>query len=248
MRYPIRELLLSTALLCAVSAREDAQAPTQEAPAAPQKTVPNFVPVTDAMLRAPKPEDWLLYRGNYQGWGYSSLEQINKSNVKNLQLVWSRMMVPGLNEITPIVHDGVMYLGNPGDVIQAIDARTGDLFWEYRHPLPARGECPAIHGQRKRSISLYGDKVIFATWNNFVVGLDARTGRRVWQSNRGGNLFVQNSSGPIVMNGVVVAGSTCQAAVFGCYVTGHNVTDGEEVQSYELIPQARQPGDVRWGG
>src|SRR5207244_13026309 len=70
-----------------------------------------------------------------------------------LQLVWSRMMAPGLNEITPIVHDGVMYLGNPGDVIQAIDAGTGDLFWEYRHPLPAREEFPAIHGQRKRSIS-----------------------------------------------------------------------------------------------
>src|SRR5882672_7571062 len=250
MRYPIRELLLSTVLLCAISARGNAQAqaPTQEPPAAPQKTVPNFVPVTDAMLRAPKPEDWLLYRGNYQGWGYSPLEQINRANVKNLQLVWSRMMAPGMNEITPIVHDGVMYLGNPGDVIQAIDAGSGDLFWEYRHPLPPREQFPAVHGQRKRSISLYGDKVIFATWNNFIVGLDARTGRRAWQSNRGGNLFVQNSSGPIVMNGTVVAGSTCQVAGFGCYVTGHNVTDGEEVWRKELIPRAGQPGDETWGG
>ena len=87
----------------------------------------NFVPVTDAMMRAPKPEDWLLYRGNYQGWGYSSLDQVNKANVKNLQLAWSRVMEPGLNEITPIVYNGVMYLGNPGDVIQALDATTGDL-------------------------------------------------------------------------------------------------------------------------
>src|SRR5689334_3362404 len=86
-----------------------AQAPPP-APAAQERTqkeVPNFVPVTDAMLRSPKPEDWLLFRGNQQGWGYSPLEQINKENVKNLQLVWSRMMAPGLNEITPIVHDGV---------------------------------------------------------------------------------------------------------------------------------------------
>src|SRR5215475_10483061 len=250
MRYPIRELLLSAALLCAVSARGDAQAqaPTPETPTITQKTVPNFVPVSDAMLRAPKPEDWLLYRGNYQGWGYSTLEQVNKTNVKNLQLVWSRTMTPGLNEITPIVHDGVMYLGNPGDVIQAIDAATGDLFWEYTHPLPPRDQFPAIHGQRKRSISLYGDKVIFATWNNFVVGLDARTGRRAWQSNRGGNLFVQNSSGPIVMNGIVVAGSTCQVAGFGCYVTAHNVTDGEEVWRNEMIPRPGQPGYDTWGG
>src|SRR5947207_10326498 len=250
MRPPISELLLSAVLLCALSARGDAQAqaPTPEPPPPVQKTVPNFVPVTDAMLRAPKPEDWLLFRGNYQGWGYSPLEQINKGNVKNLQLVWSRMMAPGLNEITPIVHDGVMYLGNPGDIIQAIYAGTGELFWEYRHPLPAREEFPAIHGQRKRSISLYGDKVIFATWNNFIVGLDARTGRRAWQSNRGGNLFVQNSSGPIVMNGIVVAGSTCQVAGFGCYVTGHNVTDGEEVWRNEMIPRPGQPGYDTWGG
>src|SRR3989475_11890515 len=248
MRYPIRELLLSTALLCAVSARGDAQAPTPEAPAAPEKTVPNFVPVTDAMLRAPKPEDWLLYRGNYQGWGYSSLEQINKSNVKNLQLVWSRMMAPGLNEITPIVHDGVMYLGNPGDVIQAIDASTGDLYWEYRQPLPPREQFPAAHGQRKRSIALYGDKVIFATWNNFIVGLDARTGRRAWQSNRGGNLFVQNSSGPMVMNGVVVAGSTSPVDGLCFQATCRNVIHRAEGSRQEMVPPGEQPGGATLGG
>src|SRR5262249_37786069 len=66
--------------------------------------------------------------------------------------------------------------------------------------------------------------------------------------NRGGNLFVQNSSGPIVMNGVVVAGSTCQVAGFGCYVTGHNVTDGEEGWRNEMIPRPGQPGDDTWGG
>src|SRR5881227_4460674 len=178
MRYPIRHLLLSIALLCVVGARGDAQAPAQDAPP-PQKTVPNFVSVTDAMLRAPKPEDWLLYRGNYQGWGYSPLEQINKANVKNLQLVWSRMMAPGLNEITPIVYNGVMYLGNPGDVIQAIDAATGDLMWEYRHPRPPASSMRNALGQRKRSIAIYGDQIYFVSWDNVVVSLGARTGEVV---------------------------------------------------------------------
>src|SRR3954462_2202145 len=125
MKRPIKIALLSAAvLLCDLDAIGHAQAP---ASAAPQKIVPNFVPVTDAMMRAPKPQDWLMYRGNYQGWGYSSLDQVNKTNVKNLQLSWSRVMEPGLNEITPIVYNGVMYLGNPGDVIQAINATNGDL-------------------------------------------------------------------------------------------------------------------------
>jgi alcohol dehydrogenase (cytochrome c) len=100
----------------------------------------------------------------------------------------------------------------------------------------------------KRSISLYGEYVIFATWNNFVVALDARTGERVWQSNRGGNLYVQNSSGPIVANGMVVAGSTCQQAGFGCYVTGHDVRNGEELWRNEMIPRPGEPGDETWGG
>ena len=217
-------------------------------PMVTQKTVPNYVPVTDAMLRSPKPEDWLLFRGNYQGWGYSPLEQIDKANVKNLQLVWARAMEPGTNEITPIVHDGIMYLGNPSDVIQAIDAVTGEIIWEYRHPLPPRAQFPSIWGQRKRSISLYGDYVIFATWNNFIVGLDARTGKRVWQSDRGGDLYVQNSSGPIVTNGMVIAGSTCQVAGHGCYVTGHDAKNGEELWRNEMIPRPGQPGDETWAG
>jgi len=238
--------------VCTATAFAYAQAPAPDAaPQSPTRTiraVPNFIPVTDEMLRSPKPEDWLLYRGNYQGWGYSPLAQINKANVKNLQLVWSRVMEDGRNEITPIIHDGVMYLGNPGDVIQAIDAATGDLLWQYRHPLPPKEQFPIAVGQAKRSISLYGDRVIFATWDNTIVALDAKTGERVWESKRGGDLYVQNSSGPIVANGMVVAGSTCQIAAFGCYVTGHDVRDGKELWRNELIPHPGQPGDETWGG
>lgn len=240
------------ACICAATAVAYAQAPAPGA--APQsatrtiRAVPNFTPVTDEMLRSPKPEDWLIYRGNYQGWGYSPLAQISKTNVKNLQLVWSRVMEDGSNEITPIIHDGVMYLGNPGDVIQAIDAATGDLLWQYRQPLPPRENFPIALGQSKRSISLYGDRVIFATWDNKIVALDAKTGELAWETNRGGDLYVQNSSGPIVANGVVVAGSTCQIAAFGCYVTGHDVRTGQELWRNELIPHPGQPGDETWGG
>jgi alcohol dehydrogenase (cytochrome c) len=236
-------LLTAAALLCALSLTGAAQAPTRTA-----RTVPNFVTLTDQLLRTPKPEDWVIHRGNYQSWGYSPLDQINKSNVKNLQLVWSRAMEPGINQMTPLVYNGVMYLGNPGDVIQAIDAASGDLIWQYRQEQPPAASFPANYGQRKRSIALYGDNVYFVSWDNTVVALDARTGKLVWQTNRGGNLLVQNSSGPIVANGVVVAGSTCQVAGFGCYVTGHDAKTGKELWRNELIPRPGQPGDETWAG
>jgi alcohol dehydrogenase (cytochrome c) len=206
------------------------------------------VSVTDQVIRAPKPEDWLIHRGNYQAWGYGPLDRINKTNVKNLQLVWSRAMEPGGNEATPIVYNGVMYLGNPVDVIQAIDAVTGELLWEYRHPLPPVAQMHNGLGQRKRSIALYGDQVYFVSWDNFVVSLDARTGELVWKTDRGGNLYTSNSSGPIVANGVVIAGSTCQYSGNGCYVTGHDAKTGRELWRNEMIPRPGQPGDETWAG
>jgi alcohol dehydrogenase (cytochrome c) len=233
------------ALVISVSAQ--APAPAQ-GPTKTLRPVTNFVSVTDQIIKAPKPENWQLYRGNYQGWGHSPLDQINKGNVKNLQLVWSRAMEQGINQATPLVYDGVMYLGHPGDVIQAIDAATGDLMWEYRHPLPPATSFRSNHGQRKRAIALYGDKVYTVTWDNIVVALDARTGRKVWETNRGGDLFVSNSSGPIVANGVVVAGSTCQVAGFGCYVTGHDAATGKELWRNRMIPAPGEPGDETWAG
>jgi len=91
-----------------------------------------FVPVTDAMLQNPSEEDWLMWRQTLNGWGYSPLDQIDRGNVGQLQLVWSRGLGPGLQQGTPLVYDGVMYMPNPRDLIQAIDAATGDLHWEYQ--------------------------------------------------------------------------------------------------------------------
>src|SRR5258705_124893 len=200
----IRQSLLCAALICAAGPAgyaAQAPAPAAQGPAsvpaantAPAsaanatltlKEVANFVPVTDAILRAPKPEDWLMYRGNYAGWGYSPLDKITKANIKNLQLVWSRAMAPGENEITPIVYNGVMYLANPNDVIQAIDAATGDLLWEYKHPLPPAEMLHNHQGEHKRSLALYGNFVVFVSFDNIVIGLDARTGKRVFANPRG---------------------------------------------------------------
>ena len=129
MRYPVKEFLVSAVLLCALGLTGRSQTP-RPAPTKTLRAVPNFVTVTDQTMRAPKPADWLIHRGNYQAWGYSPLDQINKANVKTLQLVWSRAMEPGPNQATPLVYNGVMYIGNPRDVIQAIDAASGELLWE----------------------------------------------------------------------------------------------------------------------
>src|ERR1700750_66230 len=99
--------------------------------ASPADVAKNVKPVTDAMLRNPPPGDWLMWRRTYDGWGYSPLDQINKNNVKNLQVAWTWSMTHGATETTPIVRDGVLFLFNYADTVQALNAATGDLIWQY---------------------------------------------------------------------------------------------------------------------
>ncbi len=61
-----------------------------------------FIPVTDAMLEDPAPGDWLMWRRTQNGWGYSPLDQVNRYNVADLRLVWTRALAQGAQEGTPL--------------------------------------------------------------------------------------------------------------------------------------------------
>jgi alcohol dehydrogenase (cytochrome c) len=242
------KLTVALLMTCAGAALAQSPAPLNGTTISPHP-LQSYAPVTDAVLTKPDPADWIMMRGNYQGWGFSTLKQIDKTNVKGLQLVWARTMEAGINEATPIVHNGVMFLGNPNDVVQAIDATSGELLWQYRRNLPPlqafRGN---FWGQRKRSIFLYDDKLYTVTKDNFLVALDAKTGKELWEVNRGGDLYATNTTGPIVVNGVVIAGSNCQEAPFGCFVTGNDAATGKELWRNNVIPKKGEPGDETWGG
>jgi len=77
-----------------------------------------FTPVSKEELRAPDPSDWLHWRRTADAWGYSPLDEITSDNVENLQLSWERALETGQSQPTPLVHNGRMYLTNPGNVIQ----------------------------------------------------------------------------------------------------------------------------------
>ena len=88
-------------------------------------------PVTDTMLQDPDPADWLMWRRTLDHWGHSPLDQIDAGNVDDLELAWSRPLHSGIQEGTPLVYAGVLFFPNPSDVIQAMDAATGELVWEH---------------------------------------------------------------------------------------------------------------------
>src|SRR5690625_3755829 len=143
----------------------------------------NYEPVTDEVVMNPDPEDWIQWRRTVDNWGYSPLDQINTENVDDMRMAWSWAMPEGgLQEVAPLVRDGVMFLGINQAVVQALDARTGDLIWEYRHPLPEfEGGYHARQADRQRNtITLYEDKVYLTTPDAKIVALDAASGQVIW--------------------------------------------------------------------
>jgi alcohol dehydrogenase (cytochrome c) len=202
--------------------------------------------VTDETLRNPNPGDWLQWRRTYDSHGFSPLDAVNRDNVKDLELVWSWAMEPGQNQPTPLVANGIMYLPNPGDIVQAFDAATGDLIWEYRREMPegASTTRPA------RNLAIYEDKIFISTDDGFVVALDAATGALVWETQRADfNKGYFASSGPMIANGIVIAQiNGCQNfKEEGCFITGHDADTGEELWRTSTIARPGEPGGDTWG-
>ena len=232
----------------------------------PFAQVKDFRPVTEAMLRNPAPADWLNWRRTDNAWGYSPLDQINKQNVNQLQLAWSWSMDDtGAQEAAPLVYDGVMYLPSPRGVIQALDAATGDLVWEYRPgatPPPApsgRGggeqtviprlsQRPANTGGDtgrgiQKTLAIFDDKIFGTTNEAHIIALNAKTGALVWDvTTADEKLGYEYTAGPIVMRGKVIAGiSGCGRYKDDvCFISGHDAATGKELWRTSTIAR---PGE-----
>ena len=206
-----------------------------------------FVPVTDAMLQDPDPADWLNWRRTLDGWGYSPLDQITTDNVDRLQLAWSWGLAAGSQQTTPIVHDGVMYLANPGAIVQALDAASGELLWEYRRETPGSDDGPA--GGRHRNIAIYQDRIYLNTNDAHVVAIDARTGTEIWDTDVGGGVGFRYTSGSIVADGMVVSGLTGCGRYRDdtCYIVGLDADTGREVWRTSTIARPGERGGDTWG-
>lgn len=212
-----------------------------------QGTVKNYVPVTDAMLRNPPPGDWLMARRNYQAWSYSPLDEINKGNVKELRLAWSwAMNDAGSNQPMPLVHNGIVYLGNTGNMMQALDAATGDLIWENQvGPNSIRG-FGAV-----RNIAIYNDKVYMATNDGRVVAFSAITGKVDWDvAIADPKLGFTNSSGPIVAKGKVIQGlHGCDRFRLKdrCFISAYDAATGKQLWRFNTIARTGEVGGDTWG-
>src|SRR5262249_40201718 len=141
-----------------------------------------FQPVSGETLLSPPSGDWLMINRTYDEQRFSPLDQINKSNVGGLAMVWSRGLPIGTNETTPIVRQGVMYAVNPGGGVIALNATNGDLIWEYVREYP-RDMADFVGGPeraRSKGLAIYEDMIYFLAHDGAIVALDAKTGKGRW--------------------------------------------------------------------
>src|SRR5712671_4606455 len=157
----------------------------------------DFVPVTDAMIEHPAPGDWLSWRRTQDAWAFSPLTEISRRNVAGLKQVWTHAMGAGAQEASPLVYSGVMYVPNRGDYIQAFDADTGAVRWEYRRQFPE-----GVQGSTNRNLAIWGTTLIDAGGDNQIYAVDARTGQLVWETPvHGPKVRAHATSGPIIAGG-----------------------------------------------
>jgi alcohol dehydrogenase (cytochrome c) len=201
--------------------------------------------VTDADLKAQPGADWLMIRGNYKAWNYSELNSITRENVHELTLQWVWSMTDGgWSEPAPIVRDGVLYLNNSTNVIQALDAATGELIWENR-------VGPLVANKATRGIAIYEDKIFIATTDARLVALNAKTGQIAWERTIGDrtNGAYEAPSGPIVIHGKVIQGlSNCTLyRKEKCFISAYDAKDGHELWRFETVATSNKPGGDTWG-
>ena len=238
-------MITSSAVGTASAQETIAPASATPVPGPLPEVLQRYAPVTATRLRQPEDANWLLFRRTYDGWGYSPLEQITPANVGRLELVWSFAtgQVEG-HQAPPIVNNGVMFVATPGNQVIALEAKTGNLLWRYKRPLPE--DLTNLH-PTSRGVGLYGDKLFFASADAILVALDAKTGKEVWtvkvaEYKHG----YYTSIMPLVADGKVMMGTSGGELGIRGFVAGYDAETGKEAWRTFMVPEPGQPGSETW--
>lgn len=198
---------------------------------------------------APKePQNWLTYNGSYASTHHSTLSEIRPDNVRQLELkwVWQASSLEKL-QATPLIVDGVMYLTDPPNDVVAVDAKTGRVFWRYRHTAPA-GVAPCC-GRVNRGVAILGNMLYMGTLDGRLLALDAGTGRKLWDvkvvdHERGYSITVA----PLAIRDKIIVGPAGGELGIRGFIAAFDAKTGREVWRFKTVPEPGEPGNETWAG
>ena len=213
-------------------------APAQEVVKPPAKYGDMSTVTQDLLNRAGDDgNNFLLTNGDYDQHRFYPNRQINRSNVTRLRPAWIfQTEVRESMETSPIVVNGIMYVTTSFSHVYALDARTGQELWHYKHKLgPITTYCC---GPNNRGVAAYEDKVYLATLDSKLVALNAKTGAVVWQSDIADpELGYSETMAPTAVKGKILVGTNGGEYGIRGFVKAYDAKDGKLLWTFYTIPE-----------
>ena len=200
---------------------------------------PEIPSVSQGMLNnaAKDSKNFLATNGNYDQTRFHPADQITAKNVKGLHVAWIfQTDVRESTETSPIIVNGVMYVTTSFDHVYALNAKTGEQIWHYKHDMgPITVYCC---GPNNRGAAVYNDKVYLATLDAKLVALDAKTGKPVWsQQIADPSLGYSETMAPTVVDGKVLIGTNGGEYGIRGFVKAFDANDGKLLWTFNTIPE-----------
>jgi acido-empty-quinoprotein group A len=206
-----------------------------------------FVALLAAGQEKPPVDSWLTYNGDYSGRRFSPLTLLNTKNIQDLSLAWTTRITNGAAghgvrlSATPLLSDGVLYISSL-DNVWAIDARTGRELWRYYRE--SKGDMPRTGN---RGVGLYHGWLFFLTIDDYLVSLDAATGRQRWivKVSDPKQYFIATGA-PVIVRNHVIIGSGGDSLGISAFVESHDPETGALQWKWRTTPAKGQPGIETW--
>jgi len=251
-----RVALLALASCLLVGAGIGAYVTKSEAAPAAKRAITPAPAFTAAELNAPAGNNWISHMGNLPGWRYSSLTQINKSNVATLKEAWhinlgtcpvgTKNATCGSLEANAIVYEGTYYYTTPKGETFALDATTGQQLWKYTPTFEAGFNVGT--GGRQPGVAIGDGRIYNGTRDGYIVALDQQTGQQLWKTEVGPwRKGSKVSAAPIYANGIVLVGdSTGDNGGISASMHAYDALNGRELWTWTVVPAEGQPGGDTW--
>ncbi|NNG02567.1 MAG: PQQ-binding-like beta-propeller repeat protein [Inquilinus sp.] len=192
----------------------------------------------DMLTRANRDGNNFLHtNGNYAQTRYYPSRQINAENVKDLRPAWIfQTEIVDTMETTPIVVDGIMYITTAFNHVYALDARTGEQIWHFKHNMgPITTYCC---GPNNRGVAVFGDMLYMGTLDAKLLGLDAKTGKLVWETEIADpELGYSETMAPSVVDGKVLIGTNGGEYGIRGFVKAFDAATGDLIWTFHTIPE-----------
>jgi alcohol dehydrogenase (cytochrome c) len=192
-------------------------------------------------------DEWLTYSGAYNGWRHTPLGEITPANVAQLRLRWVRQFdsTDPFVEATPLVIDGTIFTTGDTAHVLALDAKTGDIIWEYNRPVAT--DQVSIYGRVNRGLAVHGNTLFFGTLDGHLIAIGANTGKIAWDTAVASASDGYSMTGaPLVVNNSVIVGVAGGEFRIRGFIAAYDVATGRQQWKFDTIPGLGEAGHETW--